>query len=253
MTAGEAADHQWLKSTNCNNRSQNQEKETRGQEVSSTPIQPLLSSLQSSETVGGVGAVSEGSELEANNWLSLRIKANWSTSHPFVPVCLSMEEDESLEMSGKERWVRIKANHLSLSSSPPPAITCPLLTDQKGDMVVEQEEEEEKDPTDEEQNTIVEHIILDQPNANVPNIRVDKKRGKRAREEGSRGILDAKKMRQMVCETDAKKKRQKREDTSNFGTETEQSLTPLPEAGLSKMRRAKRRKGRMVQGIKMRN
>merc|ERR550532_1285257 len=144
-------------------------------------------------------------------------------------------------MSGKERWVRIKANHLSLSSTPPPAITCPLLTDQKGDMVVEQEEEEEKDPTDEEQNTIVEHIILDQPNANVPNIRVDKKRGKRAREEGSRGILDAKKMRQMVCETDAKKKRQKREDTSNF------------EAGLSKMRRAKRRKGRMVQGIKMRN
>ena len=245
MTAGEAADHQWLKSTDCNNRSQNQEKETRGQEVSSTPIQPLLSSLQSSETVGGVGAVSEGSELEANNWLS--------TSHPLVSVCLSMEEDESLEMSGKERWVRIKANHLSLSSTPPPAITCPLLTDQKGDMVVEQEEEEEKDPTDEEQITIVEHIILDQPNANVPNIRVDKKRGKRAREEGSRGILDAKKMRQMVCETDAKKKRQKREDTSNFGTETEQSLTPLPEAGLSKMRRAKRRKGRMVQGIKMRN
>merc|ERR1712037_184802 len=110
MTAGEAADHQWFKSTNCNNGTQNQEKETRGQEVSSTPIQPLLSSLQSSETVGGVGAVSEGSKLEANNWLS--------TSHPFVSVCLSMEADES----GKERW---------------------------GDMVVEQEEEEEKDPTDE--------------------------------------------------------------------------------------------------------
>merc|ERR550532_2696949 len=157
-------------------------------------------------------------------------------------------------MSGKERWVRIKANHLSLSSTPPPVITCPLLTDQKGDMVVEQEEEEEKDPTDEEQNTIVEHIILDQPNANVPNIRGDKNRGKRAREEGSTsGILDAKKKRQKVCETDAKKKMVcEREDTSNFGAETDKSLTPLPKAGLSNMRRAKRRKGRMVQGIKMR-
>ena len=231
MTAGEAADHQWFKSTNCNNGSQNQEKEARGQEVSSAPIQPLTILQSSDGTIGGVSAV------EANNWLR--------SSHPFVSVCLSsMEEEENTRET-----MRIRANHLSMSS--PPAITCPLLTDQKGDMVVEQEKEEEKDPTDEEENSIVEHIILDQPNANVPN--VDKKREKRAREEGSGGILDAKKKRQMVCERDAKKKRQKREDTSNFGTETEQSLTPLPEAGLSKMRRAKRRKGRMVQGIKMRD
>ena len=52
-----------------------------------------------------------------------------------------------------------EANHLTrLSSTPSPTVaTCPLLVNQKGDMVFEQEEEEEQDTTDKIQKTIVEN------------------------------------------------------------------------------------------------
>ena len=222
MTAEEAADHQWLKSTNCNG-SQNQEsrvRETRGQEVSPSLVQPLTK-LESSETVGRVSAVSQRSDLKANNWLS--------SLHPFVSVSLSVEEEESPEMSSKETTRKsTKADHLSLSTMPPPATTCPLLIDQKGDTEEVEMANKEKDPTGEEENTIAKHIVLDQPTANVQNIR-----RKRAREEASKGILGAKKKR-----------------SSNFGAETEK--TPLQGISLLKKRRGKIRKGSIAQGIKMR-
>ena len=200
-------------------------RETRGQEVSPSLVQPLTK-LESSETVGRVSAVSQRSDLKANNWLS--------SLHPFVSVSLSVEEEESPEMSSKETMRKsTKADHLSLSTIPPPATTCPLLTDQKGDTVVEQEEEvemanKEKDLTGEEESTIAKQIVLDQPTANVQNIR-----RKRAREEASKGILDAKRKR-----------------PSNFGAETEK--TPLQGISLLKKRRGKIRKGSIAQGIKMR-
>merc|ERR1711936_1183806 len=51
MTADEAADHQWLKSTNCKstNCKESRVRETRGQEVSPSLVQPLTK-LESSET-----------------------------------------------------------------------------------------------------------------------------------------------------------------------------------------------------------
>merc|ERR1712198_368691 len=116
-----------------------------------------------------------------------------------------MEEDESLEISRSSSSSKssrettrksIKAthhlseathhlsevNHLSLSSTLSPAITCPLLTDQKGDMVAEQEEGKEEnvdDPTDNEESTIAEQIILQE--TIVPEIRGNKNKRKRAR------------------------------------------------------------------------
>jgi len=246
MTADEAADHEWLKSTNykstnCRStnckESQNQEskeKDPKDEEISSSIIQPLTD-LGPSEMIGGDNVV----EFEANNWLS--------SSHPFVSVCLSLEEEETVEMSSSTREtvglsmsmsmsmsmrksmsmsksksmsMSMKANHLSLSSTSLSAKTCPLLTGQKGDMVIEQEEEEEK-----------------KENANVA-----KMRRKRSREEAAGctgGLLDAKKKRvASVCEG---------EDMSRFGAEAEKTC-------LSKIRRrGKRRKAWFVQGIKMRN
>merc|ERR1719341_975833 len=88
-----------------------------------------------------------------------------------------------------------EANHLTrLSSTLSPTVaTCPLLVNQKGDMVIEQEGEEEQDTTDKVQKTIVEqYAILAETDANVPDIQVDKTRRKRAREEGSKTILESK-------------------------------------------------------------
>merc|ERR1711971_48117 len=82
-----------------------------------------------------------------------------------------------------------EATHLGMSSTLSPTIACPLLSDQKGDMVVDQEEKEKQDTTDKAQKTIAE------TNADAPDFRVDKNRGKRAREETSRTTLDAKKKR----------------------------------------------------------
>merc|ERR1712025_743838 len=138
-------------------------------------------------------------------------------------VGLSMSKSMSMSMSMSmsiSMSMSMKANHLSLSSTSPPAKTCPLLTGQKGDMVVEQEEEEEK-----------------KENANVP-----KMRRKRSREEAAGctgGLLDAKRKRvASACEG---------EDMSRFGVEAEKTC-------LSKIRgRGKRRKARFAQGIKMRN
>ena len=257
MTAAEAADHQWLKPTDCNTAAAADQisvkqkwKETRSQEAFSTLIRSVTN-LDSSEKVGEGTAECQRSK-SGRNWLS--------SSHPFVSVCLSMEEDESLEISrssssksSRETTRKsIKAthhpsetthhlsevNHLSLSSTPSPAITCPLLTDQKGDMVAEQEEEKEEkvdDPTDNEESTIAEQIILQE--TIVPEIRGNKNRRKRARDEASNEILDAKKKRPS-------------EDTGNFGAKTEKSLESLP-TGFSKIRRGKRRKGRIAQHIKM--
>jgi len=270
MTAAEAANHQWLKSTDCNRADQisvqQERKETRSQEGFSIVILPMTN-LESSEKVGGGAAVRQGIECETN-WLT--------SSHSFVSVSLSMDEEETLEISrssskssreaiGKnikathhqslaihpsEGHHLLEVNHLSLSSTPPPAITsCPLLTNQKGDTVVKQEDKEENadeeklrtDTTGKEENTAAEYMILDAnvTNANAP----DKNRIKRAREESSNGILDAKKKRPRVSE---------RGDTGNFGAESKKSLTPLP-TGFSKMRRTKRRKGRIAQQVKMRD
>merc|ERR1712198_102203 len=150
-----------------------------------------------------------------------------------------MEEDESLEISRSSSSSKssrettrksIKAthhlseathhlsevNHLSLSSTLSPAITCPLLTDQKGDMVAKQEEEKEEnvdDPTDNEESKIAEQIILQE--TIVPDMRGNKNRRKRARDEASNEILDAKKKRP-------------REGTGNFGAKTEKLLESLP-------------------------
>ena len=241
MTADEAADHQWLRSTNCkstnckstdskstdskstNRKStnykstnckgrQNQESKEKDPKDEKVSIIQPLTDLEPSEMVGGDNVV----EFEANNWLS--------SSRPFVSVCLSLDEEETVEVSSSTREavsmsmslsMSMKANHLSLSSTSPPAKTCPLLTGQKGGMVIEQEEEEEKKEN------------------------VAKMRRKRAREEaaGCTGLIDAKKKRlASVCE---------RED--RFGAETEKTC-------LSKIRRrGKRKKARFVQGIKMRN
>merc|ERR1711933_100307 len=94
MTAAEAADHQWLKSTDCNTAAADQIsvkqkwKETRSQEAFSTLIQSMTS-LDSSEKVGAETALCQRSK-SGRNWLS--------SSHPFVSVCLSMEEDKSMEV-----------------------------------------------------------------------------------------------------------------------------------------------------------
>merc|ERR1712032_1692955 len=191
-----------------------------------------------------------------------RFETNWlSSSHPFVSVCLSMEEVETLDLSretmrksqtvthltGATHLTEVthltEANHLTrLSSTLSPTVaTCPLLFNQKGDMVFEQEEEEEQDTTDKVQKTIVEqYAILAETNATVLDIRVDKTRRKRAREEASKTILDSKKKRPRVSE---------REDICNLEATTE---TPMS-TGFSKIRRAKRKKGRITQDIKIKD
>merc|ERR1712032_1734919 len=99
------------------------------------------------------------------------------------------------------------------------------MGNQKGDMVFEQEEEEEQDTTDKVQKTIVEqYAILAETNATVLDIRVDKTRRKRPR----------------VSET---------EDICNLEATTE---TPMS-TGFSKIRRAKRKKGRITQDIKIKD
>jgi len=275
MTAAEAADHQWLKSTSDSNRSQNPEsnlKKTRdcvqhcsSQDTSPVLVQPLTNTESTEKAEAG-----QKSRFETN-WLS--------SSHPFVSVCLSMEEEETLDLSretmrksqtvthlteanhlreathltevthltGATHLTEVthltEANHLTrLSSTLSPTVaTCPLLVNQKGDMVFEQEEEEEQDTTDKVQKTIVEqYAILAETDANVPDIRVDKTRRKRAREEASKTILDSKKKRPRVSE---------REDICNLEATTE---TPMS-TGFSKIRRAKRKKGRITQDIKIKD
>ena len=234
------------------------------QETSAILIQPLTDTDSTEKVGGGRAVVSQRSKFEAN-WLN--------SSQPFVSVCLSMEEEETLDLSREtmrksqtathlteanhltkashltEASHLTKATHLTeaihltkLSSTRSPSVaTCPLLVNQKGDMVVDQEEEEEQDTTEKAQMTMVEPCaILGEANVNVPDIRVDKNRRKRAREEASKMILDAKKKRPMVFE---------REDICNFEATTE---TPMS-TGFSKIRRAKRKKRRIAQDMKIKD
>jgi len=255
MTA--ALDHQWLKSTSDCSRSQNPErkwKKTRddlqhcsSKETSSFFTQPMAN-IESTEKVGEGRAVGEISKFETN-WLN--------SSHPFVSVCLSMEEEETLDISGETMRKSQPATHLTegthltapahlthprLSSTlSPTASICPLLVNQKGDTVIEQEEAEEQDTINKAPKTIVEqYAILAETNANVPDIRVNKYRRKRAREEANKMILDAKNKRSRVSE---------REDICNFEATSE---TPMS-AGFPKIRRAKRKKGRIAKDIKIKD
>jgi len=257
MTAAEALDHPWLKSTSDSNRSQNPErkwKETRvdlqrcsSNRTSAVPIQ-TLASIESIEKDGGGRAVGQRSKFETN-WLN--------SSHPFVSVCLSMDEEETLDISRETMKKSQPATHLTegthltasahlthprLSSTlSPTASICPLLVNQKGDTVIEQEEAEEQDTTDKAPKTIVEqYAILAETNANVPDTRVNKYRRKRAGDEASKTILDAKKKRPRVSEN---------EDIYNFEATSE---TPMS-AGFPKIRRAKRKKGRIAQDIKIKD
>merc|ERR1712192_281934 len=128
-----------------------------------------------------------------------------------------------------EANVLTEAIHLTTPSSTlsPSVATCPLLVNQKGDMVVDQEEEEEQDTTEKAQMTMVEPCaILGEANANVPDIGVYKNIRKRAREESSKTILDAKKKRPRVSEI---------EGICNFEATTKTAMA----TGFSKIRRAK--------------
>jgi len=275
MTAAEALDHHWLKKSTDFNRSQNPEgkwKETSdclqrcsSQETSAILTQPLTDTVLT-EKVGEGAVVSQRSQFEAN-WLN--------SSQPFVSVCLSMEEEETLNLSSDTirksqttthlteanhqtednhltkathltKAIHLtnaihlaEANHLTkLSSTQSPTVaTCPLLVNQKGDMVFYQEEEEKQDTTDKVQKTTVEpRAILGETNANEPDIGVDKNIRKRAREELSKTILDAKKKRPRVSQ---------REDICNFAAMTETPMSTV----FSKIRRAKRKKQRIAQDL----
>ena len=257
MTAAEALDHQWLKSTSDSNISQNpvsKWKKVRddlqhcsSKETSAVPIQPLAS-IESTEKVGEGRAVGQRSKF-GTMWLN--------SSHPFVSVCLSMEEKETLDLSRETMRKSQMATHLTeathltasahlthprLSSTlSPTASICPLLVNQKGDTVIEQEEAEEQDTTDKAPKTIVEpNAILAETNANVPDIRINKNRRKRTGDEASKTILDAKKKRPRVSE---------REDICNVEVTSDTRMS----AGFSKIRRAKRKKGRIAQDIKIKD
>ena len=228
MTASEAAEHQWLKAANYGkskqcvqqgpskqfqNQSQDKMEEiTEEQQPSSIFIKPSLTTLESTAK-DGRESVGPNGEFETN-WLS--------SSHPFVSVSLSMEEEEEiLDISSNISMVDESTTDTngSLSLSQTPAVncqTCPLLTGQKGDTVVEQEEagakeekdttgkeekdtvdKEEKNTTDKDKKTISEErTISAKTNVSVSSdIRGGKNRRKRGGAEPSETVLDAKRKR----------------------------------------------------------
>merc|ERR1712060_697715 len=191
---------------------------TEEQQPSSIFIKPSLTNPESTaktarESVGPNG------EFETN-WLS--------SSHPFVSVSLSMEEEEEiLGISSNISMVDESTTDTngSLSLSQTPAVncqTCALLTGQKGDTVAEQEEagakedttgkevkdmtgkeekdtvdKEEKNTTDKDKKTISEErTISAKTNVSVSSdIRGGKNRRKRGGAEPSETVLDAKRKR----------------------------------------------------------
>ena len=283
MTASEAAEHQWLKAANYGkskqcvqqgpskqgqNQSQGKMEEiTEEQQPSSIFIKPSLTSLESTAK-DGREPVGPNGEFETN-WLS--------SSHPFVSVSLSMEEEEEiLDISSNISMVDESTTDTngSLSLSQTPAVncqTCPLLTGQKGDTVVEQEEggakeekdttgkeekdmtgkeekdmtgkeekdtvdKEEKNTTDKDKKTISEErTISAKTNVSVSSdIRGGKNRRKRGGAEPSETVLDA------------KRKRFSQEEDVIFEQATTAGTTGFP-----KMRRTKRKRGRIAQDTKI--
>ena len=277
MTASEAAEHQWLKASDYGkskqcvqqgpskqgqNQSQDKMEEiTEEQQPPSIFIKPSLTTLESiaktaRESVGPNG------DFETN-WLS--------SSIPFVSVSLSMEEEEEiLDISSNISMVDESTTDTngSLSLSQTPAVncqTCPLLTGQKGDTVVEQEEagakeekdttgkeekdmtgkeekdtvdKQEKNTTDKDKKTISEErTISAKTNVSVSSdIRGGKNKRKRGGAEPSETVLDA------------KRKRFSQEEDVIFEQATTAETTGFP-----KMRRTKRKRGRIAQDTKIRD
>ena len=258
MTASEAAEHQWLKASDYGKskqqgpskqgQSQSQgkmEELTEEQQPSSIFIKPSLTTLESTAK-DGRESVGPNGEFETN-WLS--------SSHPFVSVSLSMEEEEEiLDISSNISMVDESTTDTngSLSLSQTPAVncqTCPLLTGQKGDTVVDQEEagakeekdatgKEEKDTVDKDKKTISEErTISAKTNVSVSSdIRGGKNRRKRGGAEPSETVLDA------------KRKRFSQEEDVIFEQATTAETTGFP-----KMRRTKRKRGRIAQDTKIRD
>ena len=261
MTASEAAEHQWLKASDYGkskqcvqqgpskqgqNQSQGKMEEiTEEQQPSSIFIKPSLTNPESTAK-NGRESVGPNGEFETN-WLS--------SSHPFVSVSLSMEEEEEiLDISSNISMVDESTTDTngSLSLSQTPAVncqTCPLLTGQKGDTVVEQEEagakeekdttgKEEKNTTDKDKKTISEkRTISAKTNVSVSSdIRGGKNRRKRGGAESSETVLDA------------KRKRFSQEEDVIFEQATTAETTGFP-----KMRRTKRKRGRIAQDTKIRD
>ena len=254
MTASEAAEHQWLKASDYGkskqcvqqgpskqgqNQSQDKMEEiTEEQQPPSIFIKPSLTTLESTAKDARRESVGANWEFETN-WLS--------SSHPFVSVSLSMEEEEEiLDISSNISMVDESTTDTngSLSLSQTPAVncqTCPLLTGQKGDTVVEQEEaraKEEKNTTDKDKKTISEErTISAKTNVSVSSdIRGGKNRRKRGGAEPSETVLDA------------KRKRFSQEEDVIFEQATTAETTGFP-----KMRRTKRKRGRIAQDTKIRD
>merc|ERR550525_134003 len=172
------------------------------------------------------------------------------------------EEEEILDISSNISMVDESTTdtNRSLSLSQTPAVncqTCPLLTGQKGDMVVEQEEagakeekdttgkeekdtvdKQEKNTTDKDKKTISEErTISAKTNVSVSSdIRGGKNRRKRGGAEPSETVLDA------------KRKRFSQEEGVIFEQTTTAETTGFP-----KMRRTKRKRGRIAQDTKIRD
>ena len=267
MTASEAAEHQWLKASDYGkskqcvqqapskqgqNQSQDKMEEiTEEQQPPSIFIKPSLTTLEST-------AKDARRESVGANW---EFETNWLSSS-FVSVSLSMEE-EILDISSNISMMVDESTtdtNGSLSLSQTPAVncqTCPLLTGQKGDTVVEQEEagakeekdttgkeekdtvdKEEKNTTDKDKKTISEErTISAKTNVSVSSdIRGGKNRRKRGRAEPSETVLDA------------KRKRFSQEEDVIFEQATTAGTTGFP-----KMRRTKRKRGRIAQDTKIRD
>ena len=235
---------------------------TEEQQPPSIFIKPSLTTLESTAKDARRESVGANWEFETN-WLS--------SSHPFVSVSLSMEEEEEiLDISSNISMVDESTTDTngSLSLSQTPAVncqTCPLLTGQKGDTVVEQEEAEakeekdttgkeekdmtgkkekdtvdkkEKNTTDKDKKTISEErTISAKTNVSVSSdIRGGKNRRKRGGAEPSETVLDA------------KRKRFSQEEDVIFEQTTTAETTGFP-----KMRRTKRKRGRIAQDTKIRD
>ena len=234
---------------------------TEEQQPSSIFIKPSLTTLESTAK-DGRESVGPSRDFETNFL---------SSSHPFVSVSLSMEEEEEiLDISSNISMVDESTTDTngSLSLSQTPAVncqTCPLLTGQKGDTVVEQEEagakeeknttgkeekyttgkeekdtvdKEEKNTTDKDKKTISEErTISAKTNVSVSSdIRGGKNRRKRGGAEPSETVLDA------------KRKRFSQEEDVIFEQATTAETTGFP-----KMRRTKRKRGRIAQDTKIRD